>query len=60
MKIVNWKTTLFGSLSAVCLALSGVFPDYGELLKAISGVFLALFALFSKDNNVTGGTTPNA
>lgn len=50
----NWKTTLFGSLAAVCVALSGVFPEVNELLLAIGGVFTALFALFSKDHDVTG------
>lgn len=50
----NWKTTLFGSLAAVCTALSGVFPEVQELLLAIGGVFAALFAFFSKDNSVTG------
>ncbi len=50
----NWKTTLFGSLAAICVALTQVFPEFNELLAAIGGVFGALFAYFSKDNSVTG------
>jgi hypothetical protein len=56
MKMTNWKTTLFGSLAAICIALSGVFPEYKELLIAVGGVFTAIFALVSKDADVTGGT----
>ena len=50
----NWKTTLFGALAAVCTAMSGVFPDYQEILLAVGAVFGALFAFFAKDNSVTG------
>jgi hypothetical protein len=52
----NWKTTLFGGLSAVCLALAAIFPDLKELFGAFSAVFLALMALVAKDSNVTGGS----
>jgi len=54
--MTNWKTTLFGSLEAICIALSGVFPDVKDLLIAVGGVFTALFALVSKDADVTGGS----
>jgi hypothetical protein len=50
----NWKTTLFGALAAVCVALTTVFPEHKEILAAVGGVFGALFAFFSKDNSVTG------
>lgn len=51
----NWKTTLFGSLAAIALALSGVFPDYNELCMAVAAVFTALAGISAKDSNVTGG-----
>ena len=50
----NWKTTLFGALGAVAIALTQVFPEYQELLGAISAVFLALVGFFAKDNAVSG------
>lgn len=45
----DWKTTLFGALAAVCAALALKFPDYKELLAAISAVFLALMGFFAGD-----------
>jgi hypothetical protein len=50
----NWKTTLFGCLAAVCLALSGVFPDYKELILSVAAVFTALTGIFAKDNSISG------
>jgi hypothetical protein len=52
----NWKTTLFGGLSAVCLALAAIFPELKDLFAALSAVFLAAMALSAKDSNVTGGS----
>ena len=51
----NYKTTLSGIASA----LGVLFPVLGlpvELGQAISVIGLFLLGLFSKDNNVTGGT----
>lgn len=50
----NWKTTLFGALAAVATAMSGMFPEYNELLLGFAAVFMALTGLFAKDNAVTG------
>lgn len=50
----NWKTTLFGILGAVSVALSGAFPDLKELFLALAGLFGAIFALVAKDHDVTG------
>lgn len=52
----NWKTTLFGALAAVCIALSPIWNAYTEVFAAVAGVFTALAAFFAKDNNVTGGS----
>lgn len=54
----NWKTTLFGGLSAVLTALSAYMPEYKEILVSLAAVFAALFAYQTKDKNVTGGTIP--
>jgi hypothetical protein len=53
----NWKTTLSGSIAAtgaILLTQDGVIKWYGAAMHV-----LGLFGLawFSKDNNVTGGTT---
>lgn len=53
----NWKTTLFGALAAVGIALAPILPQYAEVISACAAVFTALAAYFAKDNNVTGGTT---
>lgn len=56
----NWKTSLFGSLATVGAGLATQLPD-GTLKNIVilaSAIFGALFAFFSKDSNVTGGTTP--
>lgn len=54
----NWKTTLFGGLAAVFGGLASVpaFAEYSGILTALAAVAAALFAFFSKDSNVTGGT----
>jgi hypothetical protein len=57
--MVNWKTTLFGGLSAVFLFLGVQLQEFKGLFDSLSAVCLALMALFAKDSNVTGGTTPN-
>ena len=53
----NWKTTLFGVITAipVLLHLFGLVipPDIAAILTAIGGLGLGVTA---KDNNVTGGT----
>jgi len=52
----NWKTTIFGAGATICAALIPAFPQYKTYLTAAGTIFGILFALFSKDNNVTGGT----
>ncbi len=53
----SWKTTLFGSLGAIFGALATQVPDnvkpYMIAGATVSGI---LFASFTKDSNVTGGT----
>lgn len=53
----NWKTTIFGSIGAICTALIPVLPQHKEVLATGAAIGGILFAAFSKDNNVTGGTT---
>ena len=60
----NWKTTLFGTGGLVVVAvaaLSAMFdndpltnPDWGLVIGAASA---AIAFFFTKDKNVTGGTT---
>lgn len=52
----NWKTTLFGALTALGTYLAtqdGITAMIGQSLTVLGPV---LFGLFAKDNNVTGGT----
>lgn len=52
----NWKTTLFGALTAAGLGMAqsseGIVQTIGQILSIISPVLLGLFC---KDSNVTGG-----
>ena len=53
MRIINWRTTLAGLVSA----LSVVLPQFGiaqELAQAIQTVSMAVWAIVSKDANSTG------
>jgi hypothetical protein len=50
----NWRTTLFGTLSAISTALSAVFPDLSELFIAIAAVCMAITGILAKDSAVTG------
>lgn len=56
---MNWKTTLFGTIfagsSAIASSGSGKLQGIAALIAAFSGT---LAAFFTKDKNVTGGTTP--
>lgn len=52
----NWKTSLFGCLAAIAGLMIPVFPEYEKVFATLTAVFGGLFAFFSKDNNVTGGT----
>ena len=47
----NWKTTLFGAIAALCLALAGVFPDLKEVLNTGAALFLAIATYFAKDKD---------
>lgn len=53
----NWKTTLFGAISALGAFLAGTddaIPKViGQILVVVGPVLMGLFA---KDSNVTGGT----
>ena len=53
----NWKTTLFGCLAAVVLAIQPILATgHIDWTKLILAVLLAAFSFFAKDANVTGGT----
>lgn len=54
LKMKNWKTSLFGTLAAVCTALTQAFPEYQQILVALASLFGALFAYFAKDSDVSG------
>ena len=56
----SWKTSLFGSLATVGATVSTQLPDgpIKNIVILASAICGALFAFFSKDANVTGGTTP--
>lgn len=53
----NWKTTLFGGITAAGLGLSQsaepILQTIGQILSVIGPILLGIFA---KDGNVTGGT----
>jgi hypothetical protein len=54
----NWKTSGAGLVAALSIIAGLFFPDKQELIAkiatAITALALALFALSSKDNDVTG------
>lgn len=57
--MANWKTTLFGLITAAGLFMqsqSGILVKIGEILS-IAGA--AGTGLVAKDKNVTGGTKQN-
>lgn len=52
----SWKTTLFGSLTALGAYLQtqpGIYATIGQILMVAGPILLGIFA---KDSNVTGGT----
>jgi hypothetical protein len=53
----NWKTTLFGCLAAVTLAIQPILAT-GQVdwTKVAIAALIAAFSFFAKDANVTGGT----
>jgi len=50
----NWKTSLFGTLTALFGSLSTVETPFKAYFIAGAGISGALFALFSKDHNISG------
>lgn len=57
----SWKTTLFGAITAAGLGMTQssdqIVVVIGQILAVIGPILLGLF---SKDANVTGGSTPAA
>ena len=53
----NWKTTLFGGITAAGLGLAQstepILQTIGQILSVLGPILLGIFA---KDGNVTGGT----
>lgn len=59
--ITNWKTTVLG----IAAGALNVFANYTQTGKfdwrtLVMSAALAGLGWFAKDNNVTGGTTPNS
>jgi hypothetical protein len=57
--MVNWKTTLFGALAAICTFLASGFPEMQTIFAALASLFTAFLGYYAKDSNVTGGTVAN-
>lgn len=65
--LANWKTTLFGVLTGGPVIVCQLFhvcsvghvgnTDWLTIISGIGAIFMGAYA---KDNNVTGGTVPNA
>lgn len=54
----NWKTTLFGLLGAIGIALlSSADPTLHTIGTIMAALGLGGNGMTAKDNNVTGGTT---
>lgn len=55
----NWKTTLFGGLTAAGMGLTQsedpTLKTLGQILVVVGPILMGIFA---KDVNVTGGTVP--
>jgi hypothetical protein len=53
----NWKTTLFGAITAAGIGMAtsadGIVQTIGQILSILGPVLMGIFA---KDSNVTGGT----
>jgi hypothetical protein len=53
----NWKTTLFGAITAAGMGMSqsseAIVQTIGQILAVLGPILLGIF---SKDANVTGGT----
>jgi hypothetical protein len=53
----NWKTTLFGGITAAGMGLAttddAILKTIGQILAVLGPVLMGIFA---KDANVTGGT----
>ena len=52
----NWKTTLFGCLTAAGAGMSQQPGTAGQIGQIISIIGPILLGIFAKDGNVTGGT----
>jgi len=56
----SWKTTLFGCLAAVMVAIAPILQTGTVDWKAlVIAALLAAFSFVAKDSNVTGGTVSN-
>jgi hypothetical protein len=48
----NWKTTLFGALAALVIALKGALdPSLQPIADSVAGLFTAIGLFFAKDHN---------
>lgn len=52
----NWKTTVFGCLTAAGAGMAQMPGTPGQIGQVVSIVGPLLLGIFAKDGNVTGGT----
>lgn len=59
--LVNWKTSSVAVAGAILVILNLIYPKTftTEVNTKITGALVIILGVFSKDFNVTGGTTAN-
>lgn len=59
MNTLNWKTTISGVVAGLSQIAKAFNLDVPPVVwDVVSGIALIICGFFSKDKNVTGGTTP--
>lgn len=56
----NWKTSLFLTLSALCLLSGKYFPQFDSVCAPASGLFLAIGGIVAQDGDVSDAKIPQA
>jgi hypothetical protein len=50
--VKNWKTSLFGALAAMVLAIKGALdPSLQPIAESVAGLLTAIGLFFAKDHN---------
>lgn len=57
MKIKNWKTTLAGIAGILSVVSKALSNDWHFTIEDFGIITASIGLIFSKDRNVTGGTT---